>query len=153
VIAPTLPALRAPADRNQRVPRTQATGTKLPRFPRWGFSAPIDFVVLDRGPVTTGADTTPVSENRATARGGGIQKWTFNGTSRTLARTPKTGLTTGVRHLLGMDTPSEVQLVATTTSTSNPFVRLVDTGGVLATTVVTAGTNTAFRGLTLSPVP
>ena len=135
------------------LPTTKATAVLLPGFPTSGSSSPVDFAVFDRDPNVAGDDTVYVGDDRATPNGG-IQKWTFNGTTWTLAYTLNTGLTTGVRQLLAVDSPSGVQLLAVTTSTRNAIVRVVDTGSSSpATIVATAPTNTAFRGLALSPVP
>jgi hypothetical protein len=132
-----------------------AAATQLPGFPTSGNSSPMDFAVLDRDPNIAGVDTIYLADDRAPGSGGGIQKWTFNGTTWTLAYTLKNGLSTGVRHLLAIEVPNDgVMLLAGTTSTPNAIVKVIDTGsGSMATTLVTAGAKTAFRGLALSPEP
>jgi hypothetical protein len=136
------------------LPTTRATATILSGFPTSGSSSPLDFVVLDRDQNITGADTIYVGDDRATASGGGIQKWTYNGTTWTLAYTLKNGLSTGVRQVMTVESASNVQIFAVTTSTPNSIVKVVDTGSnSTISTFLTAGNNTAFRGLALSPVP
>ena len=99
-------------------------------------------------------DTVYVADSRALSSGGDIQKWTFDGSTWTLAYTLVIGLPAGVNHLLAIETPTGVVLLAETGGSANSVVRVFDTGsGSTATTVATAGTNTAFRGLALSPVP
>ena len=139
------------------LPADKAPATLLTGFPTSGSSSPVDFAVLDRDPNIAGVDTIYLADDRATASGGGIQKWTFNGTTWTLAYTLKNGLPTGVRHLLAIEIPNDgVLLLAGTTSTpSNAIVKVVDTGsGSTATSFVsTLLPNTAFRGLASSPIP
>jgi hypothetical protein len=136
------------------LPTTMAAATILPGFPTSGTSSPIDFVILDCNADVPGADTIYVGDDRSTASGGGIQKWTRSDTTWTLAYTLKTGLATGIRQVLAVETATDVQLFGVTTSTPNAIVKFVDAGsGSAATTLVTAGANTAFRGLALPPVP
>ncbi|MBN1612061.1 MAG: metallophosphoesterase, partial [Polyangiaceae bacterium] len=126
----------------------------LPGFPTSGSSSPVDFAVLDSDPDSDGPETIYLSDDRAKSSGGGIQKWTFDGTTWSLAYTLNSGMTTGVRHLLAIESPTEVTLLAVTTSNPNSIVKVVDTGSAsTATTLATAATYTAFRGLALAPVP
>jgi hypothetical protein len=135
------------------LPTTQSTAVILPGFPASGSPSPLDFAVLDRDPNVAGPDTLCVSDDR-TSGGGGIQKWIFNGSTWTLAYTLSPGSTTGIRHLLAIDVPAGVVLLGGTTDTANSIVRVLDTGSASTfKSLVTAATNTAFRGLALSPVP
>ena len=94
-----------------------------------------------------------MSDDRTTG-GGGIQKWTFDGTTWNLAYTLSPGSTTGIRHLLAIEAPAGVVLVGGTTDSHNSIVRVFDTGdGSAITTLVPAGTNIAYRGVALPPVP
>ncbi|MBN2194878.1 MAG: hypothetical protein JW751_18825 [Polyangiaceae bacterium] len=134
------------------VPTSPEQAALLPGFPT-STASPIDFAVLDRDPGIVDLDTIYVGDDRSNNRGG-IQKWTFNGTTWTLAHTLGSGLGTGVRHLVPVESGTEVVVLAVTTSTPNSIVRVIDTGSASAiTTLVTAASNTAFRGLALPPVP
>jgi hypothetical protein len=136
------------------LPTSQAAATILPGFPTSGSSSPVDFAVLDRDPAVAGADTIYVGDDRAKSGGGGIQKWTFNGTTWTLAYTLSSGLTTGIRHLMAVEVTGGVEVLAVTASNSNSIVKVLDSGGTsAATTLVAAQTNKAFRGLAMSPAP
>lgn len=134
------------------LPTTQATAVLLPGFPT-STASPVDFVLLDRDPAISGVDTAYVGDDRTNSNGG-IQKWTFDGTTWTLAYTLSVGASTGVRHLLTVDSPGAVVVLASTTSSPNAIVRVVDEGASsVVTTVATAKSDTAFRGLALSPQP
>jgi hypothetical protein len=134
------------------LPTVQSTATLLPGFPSSGSSAPVDFAILDRDASIAGVDTIYLADDRS-GTGNGIQKWTFNGTTWTLAYTLNTG---AVRHLLAFETADSVLLLAVTapSSGSNAIIKIVDTGSsAVAATLASATTNTAFRGVALSPVP
>jgi hypothetical protein len=110
-------------------------------------------VLLDRIPGVAGLDTLYVADDRSIASGGGIQKWTSNGSTWTLGSTFNVGITTGVRGLAGYLSGANVVLIATTTETTNKIVAYVDDGSPLpvGSVLVTAGANTAFRGVAMSP--
>ena len=55
-------------------------------MPTSGNSSPYGFALWDRNPSVAGVDTLYVADDRTAANGGGIQKWSFNGTSWTLER-------------------------------------------------------------------
>ena len=122
----------------------------LPGFPTSGTHGPYDFWFKD-------ANTIYVADDGGFAAGGGIQKWTLSGGTWTLQYTLlNTGsATTAVRGLTGTTNGSgEAVLYATTTqSSANNLITLTDTGaGATATTLTSAPTSTAFRGVALSPV-
>jgi hypothetical protein len=104
-----------------------------------------------------GNDTLYVADDRTVASGGGIQKWTFNGATWTLAATfsaVNSGTATGYRGLAGAVLNGQVTLVGTTTeATANRVVVFVDpgsgspTGTVIATSPPTAN----YRGVALQP--
>ena len=101
-----------------------------------------------------GPDTVYIADDRALASGGGIQKYTFNGATWTLAQVLSTGFTTGVRGLTGYVSNGAVVLVATTTEASANFLmKYIDDGSGVGTAVqlAQAPTNTVFRGTTLAP--
>lgn len=127
--------------------------TSLSGMPTVGAS-PYSFVLLDRDPNVPGLDTLYVADDRVLANGGGIQKWTSNGATWTLAATFTNGLTSGVRGLAGGVAGQNVILYATTTEPSaNKIVQLIDNGAPnpQITVLVTAGSNTAFRGVAIAP--
>jgi hypothetical protein len=130
------------------------TATSLPGMPTAAGPSPYGFVFFDRNPGVPGLDALYVADDRAVASGGGIQKWTFDGTTWTLASTFNSGLATGTRGLTGFVTGANVTLVATTAEASqNKLVVVVDDGSAspAAAVVATAGANTVFRGVALSP--
>lgn len=86
-----------------------------------------------------------------TSGSGGIQKWTStDGTTWTLAYTLSVGTSLGARGLTVDWSGTNPTLYATTTN--NKLVLITDTGsGSTATDLVTAGTNTVFRGVAFAP--
>jgi len=113
-----------------------------------GFSAPsgvgtasqYDFWFAD-------AQTCYVADDRTVANGGGIQKWTESAGTWTLQYTLSPGA--GCRGLSGIKDLGGTQLYATTAvASANALVTVTDTGaGSTFTTLATAPTNTAFRGV------
>gem|GEM_PF-974853 len=122
--------------------------------------------------VNTGASASPyqyafnaagtvcyIADDRTIATGGGIQKWTFNGSAWSLAYTMGTvGVSTvGARGLIADFSGANPVIYATTSDAGlNRIIKITDTGtlagaNATAITLVTATTNTAFRGLSFSP--
>jgi hypothetical protein len=136
------------------LPTAAATLTALPGFTS---GSPNSFVFLDmnsNGFGTTGLDTLYVADDRGTASGGGLQKWTYSDASSTWTLASTWTATTAVRGLAGIKVGSTVYLVASTTETSaNRLVTWVDTGSGTpsATLISTAGANTIYRGLAFKP--
>ncbi|MBL7782694.1 MAG: T9SS type A sorting domain-containing protein [Saprospiraceae bacterium] len=101
-------------------------------------------------------DVCYIADSRTIATGGGIQKWTFNGSVWSLAYTlgTGTGSTVGAFGLaVDFSGANAVIYASTTEATLNRLIRVVDTGvGATATTLATATTNTIFRGVALAPV-
>jgi hypothetical protein len=88
--------------------------------------------------------------------GGGIQKWTLNGATWTLATTFSAGLGgVGARGLAGYVSGSNVVLIATTAESANPsgqhVVTLTDPESPTAANIVTGSTSIAYRGVALPP--
>jgi hypothetical protein len=114
------------------------------------------FAVLDRNPVVLGPDTiyAAVDANAPTGRIN-IQKWTFNGTVWTQATfAPTFTVATGARGLTAYIVDTGVRIVATTSETTSHVVKLTDDGvntTPAATTIVSPGTNFAYRGVVRSP--
>jgi hypothetical protein len=114
---------------------------------------PFSFVMFDlESPA--GLDTLYLADAAA-----GVQKWTLSGTTWSLATTMNIAGNAGFRHIGGFVTaasggsPRAVTLMAATAETTNRLVTFVDTGvGAPASqTVATAGANTVFRGIAMSP--
>jgi len=115
-------------------------------------SSPYDFWFKDD-------NTVYIADDRATnatpTLGGGIQKWTFDGSAWSLAYTLTTNLGTGgVRGLDGAIVGGNAQLWATTAPSTtdgtpvNAVVSVIDTGATSAfSPVFSAATNTTVRGV------
>jgi hypothetical protein len=99
-----------------------------------------------------------IADDRAVASGGGIQKWTFDGTAWSLAYTIASGSPNGARGL-AVDWSGVNPVVYATTGesasgTPNKLVGYVDTGITgTATVLATAGTLQFWRGLEFIPIP
>ena len=132
------------------------TITNLPGFAT-STGSPYAFFFADLDAGVTGVDTLYVADDSATASGGGIQKyslvsgtWTANGV---LASSSGTATAT-VRGLTGVVSGTSVTLYTTNGSLLGT---VTDTSGYNATitgtvsTLATAGTNTAFRGVAFVP--
>lgn len=120
---------------------TSQTVTLLPGFPTTTGPSSYDFAMN-----TTG-DVIYVADDRSIATGGGIQKWTYNGSTWSLAYTLNAGLSVGVR---GLTVNWGTSTLYGTTGSS--IVSVVDAGASSSfTSLATAPTNTAFRGITGTP--
>jgi hypothetical protein len=128
------------------------TTTALPGFPTTGTHSSYDYWFKD-------ANTLYVADDGTAANGGGIQKWTFNGTTWSLQYTllgSASTTVTGVRGLTGfVDGGGNVELFGTTAVASgngNALIEVTDTGATAADTVLeTAGLNTVYRGVAFVP--
>jgi hypothetical protein len=123
-------------------------------------SSPYGFVMFDTD-ANGSLDLAYIADDRDSA-GGGLQKWTFNGTawSRTwslLVNASSTNLGTsgvGIRGLSGSFASGVATLYATTNETSNNrLISIADTGTTptSAALLASAGTNRVFRGVDLVP--
>jgi hypothetical protein len=122
--------------------------TVLPGMPTSGTHSPYDFWFKD-------ANTVYLADDGAVAAGGGIQKWTFDGSVWTLQYTLlNNGTTTTVaRGLAGrVDGSGNAELFFTTGSILG---EVTDTGVNTSTftTLATAPTGDAFRGVAFLPIP
>lgn len=116
----------------------------LSGFPTASGPSPYGFVMTD-------PNTVYIADDRAVASGGGIQKWTLNGSTWSLAYTLNAGLTSGARGVTAAINGSTVILYATTADSK--LVTVTDAGSVSSfQTLAVAGTNTAFRGVDLTPL-
>jgi hypothetical protein len=114
-------------------------------------------------------DTAFIADDRTVA-GGGLEKWTFNGSTwvnsysllfdaaaGSLSATAATGFA-GIRGLTGSynDATGAFTLFATTTETSNNRIVSVVDAGTTPTTytaLASAGSNYVFRGVDIMTVP
>lgn len=123
------------------------TTTILPGFPTATGPSPYQYAFLN------GA-TVYVADDRAIASGGGLQKWTLSGGTWTLASTYTGGLTAGLRGLtLTLNGLGQAVLFASTADAATKLVTLTEDGSLVPsfTTIATAPTNTAFRGIAMTP--
>ncbi|QDK77247.1 hypothetical protein EXU85_01010 [Spirosoma sp. KCTC 42546] len=97
-----------------------------------------------------------IADGRTVANGGGIQKWTFNGSIWSLAYTFGTGAasTNGAFGVaVDFSGASPVIYATTTESTANRLIKVTDTGSdATVSLVTTAPANTSFRGVAFAPV-
>jgi hypothetical protein len=130
----------------------------LPGFPTSGTTSNYDYVLAD-------ANTLYVADDRALASGGGLQKWVLSGGTWSLDYTITAGLTNlGLRGLTGTVSGGVETLYATTADqdgvTAGEQTSLVTITDTLSnttlpastfTTLATAPTNEAFRGVDFAP--
>ncbi len=125
------------------------TTTALPGMPATGTHSPYSFSISPDG------NTLYIADDGAASAGGGIQKWTFSGSTWSLAYTLlNNGSTTTSTRGLAVDwSGANPVIYATTTATSaNNLIKVVDTGsGSTATTIATAPTFTVYRGVDFTP--
>jgi hypothetical protein len=118
------------------------------------MSQPYGFAFFDRTGSRGGLDTLYIADDRAISVGGGIQKWTFDGSIWYLVTTFTDGLgAAGVRGLAAEAQGADVVLYATTVeATGNKLVRVIDDGSTspTATVIATAAANTVYRGVALA---
>jgi hypothetical protein len=124
----------------------------LPGMPTTGSHSNYDTFFAD-------PNTLYVADDGNAANGGGIQKWTFDGTTWSLAYTllNNGATTTSTRGLTGyVNGLGQAVLFATTNqSNANQLITVTDTGALATASVLaTAATNTAFRGVAyIAPEP
>jgi hypothetical protein len=123
------------------MPTTAEAITLAPGFPNVAGPSPYDFFFV-------GPDTCYLCDDRSSATGGGIQKWTRAGGVWSLAYTLSPS-NTSVRSISGSVDAGVVTLYATSTTTSgNAILSVVDAGPTSTfSTVATAPTNTVLRGI------
>jgi YDG domain len=125
---------------------TGNTITLLPGFPAatgsYGFA------------INSTSTIAYVADDRASALGG-IQKWTFNGSTWTLAYTLGTGVVNNGTRGLAVDWSGANPIIYATTAeaTLNRIIKITDSGSSsTASTLATSATNNIFRGLAFSPI-
>ncbi|HMS54123.1 MAG TPA: hypothetical protein PKA27_01860 [Fimbriimonadaceae bacterium] len=109
-------------------------------------TVPADFTFAD-------AQTLYVADDRNLTSGGGIQKWTFNGTQWIHAYTLSNGLSVSIRRIALEDVGGTRTLYGLTSEAkANSLVKVTDTGPSSQFTVLrTAAFETAYRGVSLTP--
>jgi hypothetical protein len=117
-------------------------------------ASPGGFAFFDLSPGVAGLDTLYIADGRSIPMGGGVQKWTFDGTTWSLEATFTQGISAGALGLTGYVQPSgKVELFVTTSETSsNKLVSFIDDGvntNPAATVISTAATNTVYRGVAM----
>ena len=130
----------------------------LAGMPRSGTS-PYAFALLDLEAAVSGLDTLYLADDRSpesNGSGGGIQKWTLQGStwSRAATFTAVETENASFRGLAAAITSAGVTLVASTSETSaNRLVVFIDDGSPspVGHVVASAPSNTIFRGVALSP--
>jgi len=126
---------------------TGQTVALLPGFPSAGTPSQYEFAFSD-------ASTLYVADDRTIAAGGGLQKFTLNAGTWTLAYTLSSGLTAGLRSLSLVPGSIPPSFYAGTADTLGKIVSITDNGvGSGFTTVATSGANTAIRGVRYIPNP
>ena len=132
---------------------TAAGATQTPLTPVATGASPYGFAVFDLNASVAGADTVYVADDRSPANGGGVQKYTFDGTTWTLAATFNAGIGSGVRGVTGILLGSAVYLVVSTDESPARLVSFTDDGSPTPTAfpLVTAAANTVFRGVSFAP--
>jgi hypothetical protein len=132
--------------------------TVRPGFPTASGPSPYSFVAFDLNASVgdiAGLDTVYVADDRAPPAGG-LQKWTFDGTTWALTAFAPTGSIVGVRGLTGrVVSGTTVALYATTAeAVSNTLVTVTDDGTTPTpafTVLATAPANTVFHGVDFAP--
>ena len=129
-------------------------------MPLAGMS-PYSFAFFDRSTAVAGPDTLYVADDRSPnsdGSGGGVQKWTFDGSSWTRVATFSTvnasPTSAAFRGLAGIVTGANVSIVASTAEAdANRLVVFIDDGSAspVGQVIAKAAANTAFRGIALSP--
>jgi hypothetical protein len=121
--------------------------TLLSGFPTTTGPSPYSFSIKP----TTG-NIAYVADDRALASGGGVQKWTLTAGVWSLTYTLTTSLTAGVRGLSVDWSGANPVLYGTTADVPTKLIKITDAGvASSATTLATAATNTAFRGIAFIP--
>lgn len=128
--------------------------TILPGFPNTSASTadPYAFSINSSGNVAY------IADGRSKANGGGVQKWSFDGTNWSLVYTLDSVLTTGLRNLVVDWSGNNAVIYAVSADAivknlpGNKIVKVTDTDSAAAFTVLAiAEANTVFRGIAFAP--
>jgi hypothetical protein len=135
------------------------TVTRLPGFTDAAAASSYDFFLASPTVLYVADDSSAPSLDSNT--GGGLQKWTFDGTNWNKVYTLNSASGTtffGLRGLTGNVSGSTATLYATTAESASRLVAITDalatstTPSTLFTPLATAPTNTAFRGVDFAPI-
>jgi hypothetical protein len=118
------------------------TAVAFPGMPTTG-ATPLGFVLFDLNAAVAGVDTLFVADSA-------LQRWTFNGTTWT-KDAAFTAISSSCFGVAGWTTSTGVTLVVTTASLGVVKVDVTTAGAFTTTTLFSAATNTAFRGVALAP--
>jgi hypothetical protein len=142
------------------VPTNTASGQTATSFiPTSGANgaSPYGFILLDRDPNVPGFDAAYVADDGIGSAAGGIQKWSFDGTTWT----KRGSIGSAYRGLTGTVNPNgSVTLYATTNTSAggNDLVTVTDTSPyntapstTAVSVIATAASNAAFRGVDFAP--
>lgn len=99
------------------------------------------------------ASTIFLADARTTGAGGGLQKWTFDGSTWTRQYTLAAGLTNGLWGLTGVVNGGVPTIYATTVDNKLVAVTDPDAGGASFSTLVTGDAGSMLRGVVLVPEP
>jgi hypothetical protein len=129
------------------------TTTLLPGFPTAIGPSAYAFVFFDLNAGVAGPDTVYVADDRTVAVGGGLQKWTYDGVTWTLANTFGNGTVQGLRGVTGtLNGAGQPVLYVTTADGSTRLHSLTDSGPTAAfVPLAVAAANTAFRDVAFAP--
>jgi len=140
------------------LPTGSATaGTTIATTSGTGTPSPYEFLFLDLGSndyLGTGFDTLYVADDRTIANGGGLQKWTYNGSTWALTYTLTTGISFGLRGLAGELVAGNPVLYVSDANggSTNSLWTVTDTGAASAfSKIADSPANTQFRGVSLAP--
>ncbi|MBK7857245.1 MAG: hypothetical protein IPJ65_01220 [Archangiaceae bacterium] len=128
------------------------TVTLLPGLDGGAGRSPYSFAGLNTD-ATAGADTLYVCDDGAIASGGGVVKYILVGGTWTYVTTFTTGITSGCRGLAALRQGTLNIIIVSTAENPTRVVRFDDDGTTIPTAVPlsSAPTNTAYRGVALSP--
>jgi hypothetical protein len=130
------------------------TETVLPGMPTSGGPSSYDFFIADMNNDTV-LDTAWLAVDGTAASGGGIQKWTFNGTTWSFGYVLGTnGISVGSAALTIDLSGANPQIYALTREggNTNHLYTVTDTGASSATTfLATSPGNTQWRGIAFAP--
>jgi hypothetical protein len=128
------------------------TATALPGLPTM-MASPYSFAFFDLDNAVAGVDTLYIADDSALANGGGVQKWTSNGTTWTKVATFANGLTSGVRGLAGTLLGGVPTLLVVNTLNPSSVLVVTDDGSAdpALTIVSTSAMDAFYRGVAFSP--
>jgi hypothetical protein len=134
------------------MPKIAGTTITLVANSQSGFG--YGFAIFDRNPSVSGLDTIYLADRRDVASGGGLQKWTFDGTAWKLVATFASGLTAGVDYVTALVTASGVVLYVTTAEAVSRLGAFTDDGvntNPSFSPIASAAANTVFHGVAFPP--